>query len=262
MTPLISKGEKQFRFCTTPVFLDGQVGLLERWSALLSEALETKVSFVQRRSYQAIVALLKSKEADAAWLCGYPYVLNRKYFGLAAVPVYKGASYYQSYLVVNSGDNSTRTINDLGKTVFAYSDPLSNSGFLVPRYRLRMTGVDPDRFFKKTFFTYSHQKVIQAVRERIADAGAVDSYVWETLAQQQAEAVKGMRIAWRSDHYGFPPIVIRKGVPSEIIRRLRGSLMAMPESVEGRSVLAQLNLQGFTVPSPTLYDSIDRIARI
>ena len=260
--PPITKGQRQFRFCTTPVFLDGQVGLLERWSSLLSEALQTKVSFVQRRSYQAIVALLKSKEADAAWLCGYPYVLNRKYFGLAAVPVYKGASYYQSYLVVNSGDNSTRTINDLGKTVFAYSDPLSNSGFLVPRYRLRMTGVDPDRFFKKTFFTYSHQKVIQAVRERIADAGAVDSYVWETLAQQQAEAVKGMRIAWRSDHYGFPPIVIRKGVPSEIIRRLRGSLMAMPESVEGRSVLAQLNLQGFTVPSPTLYDSIDRIARI
>ena len=259
--PPITKGQRQFRFCTTPVFLDGQVGLLERWSSLLSEALQTKVSFVQRRSYQAIVDLLKSKEADAAWLCGYPYVLNRKFFDLVAVPVYDGASFYRSYLVVNTSDTTTRTINDLGQRVFAYSDPLSNSGFLVPRYKLQMSGVDPDRFFKRTFFTYSHQKVIQAVQERIADAGAVDSYVWETLAQQHADAVTGMRVAWRSDRYGFPPIVTRKGIPEETTRRLRDSLMAMTQSGEGQSVLKQLNLDGFAMPSPALYESIYQMAR-
>ena len=167
MTPLITKGQRHFRFCTTPVFLDGQMGLLERWSALLSEALQAKVSFVQRRSYQAIVTLLKSKEADAAWLCGYPYVLNRDFLDLIAVPVYNGASLYQSYLVVNSSDKSTKTIKDLGQTVFAYSDPLSNSGFLVPRHILLTAGISPDQFFRKTFFTYSHQKLSRQFRNEL-----------------------------------------------------------------------------------------------
>ena len=69
---------------------------------------------------------------------GYPYVLNRDFLDLIAVPVYNGASLYQSYLVVNSSDKSTKTIKDLGQTVFAYSDPLSNSGFLVPRHILML----------------------------------------------------------------------------------------------------------------------------
>lgn len=261
MTPLIAKGRRHFRFCTTPVFLDGQMGLLERWSALLSEALQAKVSFVQRRSYQAIVTLLKSKEADAAWLCGYPFVLNRDFLDLIAVPVYNGASLYQSNLVVNSSDKSTKTIKDLGQTVFAYSDPLSNSGFLVPRHILLTAGISPDQFFRKTFFTYSHQKVIQAVQERVADAGAVDSYVWETLAHQHAAAVAGMRVTWRSESYGFPPIVVRKGLPNDTTSRLKRSLLAMSESEEGQAILTQLNLQGFTTPPPVLYDSIHRMAR-
>ena len=261
MTPLITKGQRHFRFCTTPVFLDGQMGLLELWSALLSEALQAKVSFVQRRSYQAIVTLLKSKEADAAWLCGYPYVLNRDFLDLIAVTVYNGASLYKSYLVVNSSDKSTKTIKDLGQTVFAYSDPLSNSGFLVPRHILLTAVISPDQFFRKTFFTYSHQKVIQAVQERVADAGAVDSYVWETLAQQHAAAVSGMRVTWRSERYGFPPIVVRKGLPIDTTSRLKRSLLAMSESEEGQAILTQLNLQGFTAPLPALYDSIHRMAR-
>ena len=38
------------RFGTTPVFLDDQLGLISRWRAYLSHAIEADVQFVQRRN--------------------------------------------------------------------------------------------------------------------------------------------------------------------------------------------------------------------
>ena len=66
--------------------------------------------------------------------------------------------------------------------MLAYSDPDSNSGFLVPQYEMLRIGVNPITHFRKTFFTYAHRKVVQAVADGVAQGGAVDGYVWETLA--------------------------------------------------------------------------------
>ncbi|HEX6265866.1 MAG TPA: PhnD/SsuA/transferrin family substrate-binding protein, partial [Burkholderiales bacterium] len=165
-----------------------------------------------------------------------------------------------SYLIVPARDGSTRSLADLRSRVFAYSDPGSNSGFLVIQDGLRALGESRGYFFRKTFFTHAHRKVIEAVGVGLAQGGAVDGYVYDTLKEIQPELVARTRVVAKSAYYGFPPIVARKGVPREDFDAMQQALLEMAEGPRGRRVLAELRLDGFTRAEPSLFDEIRRMA--
>jgi phosphonate transport system substrate-binding protein len=249
------------RFGTTPVFLNEQIGLLERWQRHLEQRLERPVRFVQRGSYREIVDLLLGDGVEAAWLCGHPLVLHESRLSVVAVPRYQGAPLYRAHLIVPTDDTQTQRVVDLKGRVFAYSDPLSNSGFLVPRAEIAASGANPASFFRRSFFTFSHRKVVDAVRAGLADGGAVDGYVWDTIAAQQPASVAGLRVAWRSAPHGFPPVVARRNWPVAEARQLGDALRAMPEADEGRAILQRLNIEGFEEARPRQFDSIRSLLR-
>lgn len=250
------------RFASTPVFLNDQVSLLDRWRRYLEAQIGRPVHFVQRGSYREIVDLLLNGSVDAAWLCGYPLILYENRLSVVAVPRYQGAALYKSHLIVPSSDTSTKQVLDLKGRVFAYSDPFSNSGYLVPRAEIVLGGEKPPTFFRRSFFTFSHRKVVDAVRAGLADAGAVDGYVWDTIAAQFPGSVVGLRVAWRSAFHGFPPVVARRNWASDQARQLGDALLGMQSSLEGRSILERLNIESFEDAQPRQYDSIRALLKL
>ena len=260
--PRTSLAATALRFGTTPVFLNEQIGLLERWQRHLEGALERPVRFVQRGSYREIVDLLLGDGVEAAWLCGHPLVLHETRLDVVAVPRYEGAALYRSHLIVPATDRSTRSVLDLRSRVFAYSDPLSNSGFLVPRAEIAASGANPATFFRRSFFTFSHRKVVEAVRAGLAEGGAMDGYVWDTMAAQQPGSTAGLRVAWRSPLHGFPPVVARRNWDASERRQLAGALQRMPATGEGRAILGRLNIEGFEPPQPGQFESIRALMRL
>jgi phosphonate transport system substrate-binding protein len=250
------------RFGTTPVFLNEQIGLLDRWQRHLEARLDRPVRFVQRGSYREIVDLLLGEGVEAAWLCGHPLVLHETRLSVVAVPRYQGAPLYRAHLIVPASDDTTKEVADLKGRVFAYSDPLSNSGYLVPRAAIADSGANPATFFRRSFFTFSHRKVVDAVRAGLADGGAVDGYVWDTMAMQQPASVARLRVAWRSAAHGFPPVVARRTWAAVEARQLADALRGMPSSDEGRGILARLNIDGFEEPKAGQFDSIRTLLRM
>ena len=142
------------------------------------------VAFVQRRSYREVSELLLAEKLDAAWICGFPYVRYRDRMRLLAVPTCEGEPLYRSYVIVPSSDQTTQSIGDLGGKIYAFSDPDSNSGWLVPNSLLFRLGKDAATFFRKSFFTWGHRRVVDAVAVGLAQGGSVDGYVWDTLKLQ------------------------------------------------------------------------------
>lgn len=250
------------RFGTTPVFLDDQVGFLARWAAYLSAAVGTPVRFVQRRSYRDIMGLLRSQEIEAAWICGFPWVVNKQDLRGLSIPIYEGAPFYRSYLIVPSTDPKTSSHADLAGRVFAFSDPDSNSGYLVPRTTLMRAGIDPDRHFSRTFFTWGHKNVVRAVADGLANGGSVDGYVWDTLGKVSPALVAKTRVAWRSPLYGFPPLAVRASLNEEVETRLRTALLGMTGSPDGRTLLTDLNLTGFGPFRAEAFDSIAALVAV
>ena len=244
------------RIGLTPVFLDDQPRILQAWRDHLERRLGRAVNFVQRGSYREISDLLLRGDLEAAWLCGLPYVELQSKLTLVAVPVYQGAPLYRSFLIVPRDDTSTQSWEDLRAGVFAFSDPDSNSGFLYPSYAMRKAGIAPERYFRKTFFARGHRNVVEAVAVGLADAGAVDGYVWDTLKRAHPELTADTRVVLRSETFGFPPIVARQDLPDSEALGLRRVLLEMAGDPEGRHVLELLNLDGFVEAKPALYDRI------
>lgn len=258
--PPTAHSPRALRFGTTPVFLDDQVGFLARWSSYLSAALAMPLEFVQRRSYRDIMAMLRSEDLDAAWICGFPWVMNKAQLRGISVPHYRNGPWYQSYLVVPAADTRSRSLEELNGKVFAYSDPDSNSGYLVPRTTLMKAGIDADRHFGRSFFTWGHRNVVSAVASGLAQGGAVDGYVWDTLQLVAPALVARTRVAWRSDLYGFPPVAARASLDAPTALRLQQALLEMADDAEGRQLLKELNLTGFGKFEPQVFDGIARLA--
>jgi phosphonate transport system substrate-binding protein len=249
------------RIGLTPVFLDHQPTFNNEWRLYLENRLGRPVIFVQRSNYHAIIDLLHDGKLDFAWLSGYPYVRNKDDMRLVAVPLYKGEPLYQSYLIVTSSDQQSRSLSDMRGKIFAFSDPDSNSGYLYIVHILSKQGETPSSFFGKAFFTWSHLKVIEAVASGLAQAGAVDGYVWDTLALSRPEMTAQTRIVSKSQQFGSAPFVASRAVSPIQIAALQRVLIQMTHDKEGRSLLKTLNLDGFGYGNELLYDSIEKMSQ-
>lgn len=255
------RATESVRIGVTPVFLDDQASFLRDWRAYFERQLDAPVEFAQRGTYREIIDMLVGRKLDFAWICGYPYVRNRRHLRLTGVPVFEGRPLYQSYLIVPSYDATTRSILDLRGKAFAFSDPDSNSGFLYPRYALMQLKERPEAFFGKTFFTWAHRNVVEAVASGLAHGGAVDSYVWETLRMFDPTLTGRTRVVEKSPYFGHTPFVARMGVADAMFARMRAALLDMSQIPEGRGLLERLNLDSFIPGDDSLYDGIARMAR-
>jgi len=245
-----------FRLGLTPVFLDNDAAVIDGLRRALSLGMGREIELVQRRTYQEITGLLLERSVDAAWLCGYPYLQHADALDLVAAPVWQGAPRYQSYLIVGAEDPASG-LADLSGGTHAFSDPDSNSGYLVTASDLIRLGERPETFFSRTIFTYGHRNVVRAVADGLVRSGCVDGYVWEALSRLEPGLTARTRVIGRSEWLGFPPICARRdGTASEPVRALRDALTGMAGTETGRQALAALQLDGFTEAPANLYDGI------
>lgn len=245
------------RFALTPVLLTADLGLLDDIKSYLEVATRRPVQLVTRRTYQEITAMAVSGQVDGAWVCGFPFIQQKSHLELIAVPIWRGQPLYQSYLICDASRDAS-SIMDLKGDIHAFSDPDSNSGYLVTAAELARHDTTPDRFFKQSFFTYGHFNVVRAVAAGLARSGSVDGYVYEVLRETNADLISKTRVVRASDWFGFPPIACQQGLAqSAKTSLLTAALLGMNERPDGAQLLAKLRLDRFSPEPPTLYASIE-----
>jgi phosphonate transport system substrate-binding protein len=232
-------------------------GYYKQFLDYVGEKLGRGVDFVDRDNYAEINALVKSGKVDVAFVCGGPYVDGHEAFGmelLVAPQAYNGTVYY-SYIIV-SADSPFKSFQDLRGKSFAFTDPLSNSGKLVPSYMLAKMGQTPKRFFKKVIYTQSHDKSIRAVAEKLVDGAAVDSLIWEYANRTNPEFTAKTKIIEKSSPYGIPPVVVRHGMDPQLKGRLREIFLNAHQDAKGREILNHMMIEKFVRIDDRAYDSI------
>lgn len=248
--------DQTIRFAMTPALLLSQHTVLADWRTYLESKLKRPVEFVQRDRYRETMDLLQQQKVDFAWICDYPYLLLKQDVRLLAVALNNGKPTYRAYLIVPARDTHTRSMRDLKGRVFAYTDINSNTGYLAPRFEVKRSGEEPATFFRRTFFTWSHQQAIEAVAAGLAQGASVDSYVWDALNTVRPALTAKTRIVWRSAEFGFPPIVARRDVAKADFELMQKVLLNMQNEPEGRYMLYKFRLDGFTAGTPELYDGV------
>ena len=215
------------------------------------------VQLIQRKTYGEINELLGKGQIDLAFICSGPYVDGKEKYGfeLLATPEVQKSHFYQSYLIVNQA-SQFHGLEDLRGQVFAFTDPDSNTGKLVPTYWISRMGEHPETFFSKTIYTYSHDNSILAVAKALVDGAAIDGLIWEYYQRKNPIFTSKTRIIRKSEPYGIPPIVASRFLAPDLKKRIRQVLFSMHRDPRGQNILNELMIDRFTPTRDEWYDSI------
>jgi phosphonate transport system substrate-binding protein len=230
--------------------------------AYLGRKLDRDLEFVQRKTYAEIDELLKKGEIDLAFICSGPYVAGKEKSGFVslAVPEVHGRHSYRSYLIVNK-ESPFHRLEDLKGHTFAFTDPDSNTGRLVPTYWLGEMHEQPETFFSHIVYTYSHDNSIMAVARNLVDGATVDGLIWDFYQQKNPTFTSKTRIIKKSEPFGIPPLVASQNLPIESKERIRQILFSMHQDPEGKKILTELLIDRFIAPQEEWYDNLRKMYR-
>ncbi len=226
----------------------------------ISEKTGRTVKLVDRDSYSEINNLLRKGLVDIAFVCGGPYVVGHDEFGmeLLVAPQVNGETVYYSYIIVPA-DSPVDKFEELRGKTFAFTDPNSNSGKLVPDYMLAKMNETPDSFFMEYIFTFAHDKSIKAVANKLVDGAAVDSLIWEYYKKTIPELTSRTRVIMKSDPYGIPPVVVSPYLAPEFKSTVKEILLNIHKDEDGRGILKGMMIDKFVAKDDASYNSIREI---
>jgi len=228
----------------------------------LAARLGMQGALVRGKTYAEINDMVREGNVTLAMVCTNPYLEGQEDFGMEAlaVPEVNGQPVYYSYLVVPS-DSHVQRLEDLRGKRFAFTDPLSNSGRLVIVYRLTLMEETSESFFSQYIFTYSHEHAIKAVADGLVDGAAVDSLIYDYLAEVQPERTAGTKVVARYGPFGSNPVVVRPDLDPVLKAQLQDLLLNMDQDPEGQGILSDLRIDRFVRPDDSAYDSVREMRR-
>lgn len=223
----------------------------------ISEKLNYKVEFKQRKTYEEVNNLLESNEVDLAFICSLAYVIaeEKNTVELLAMPIFNGKPFYQAYIIVHKSSNIDN-FKQLKEKSFAYTDPLSNTGRLYAEKRIKELGFRLDAYFSKTMFSNAHDASIQLVSKKIVDGATVDGLIFEYIAKYHPEKVKNIKVIEKSEEFGIPPVVVSKNIDVETKQKLKNIFLNIHKDSIGKQILSKLMIDKFIEGDDANYNSI------
>lgn len=216
------------------------------------------IHYIQKESYKEVNKLLEDQAVDFAFICSGAYI-NAKDKGiidLLVAPVVNGKTDYQSYIICNNSIRLANSIIDLKGKDFAFSDPLSHTGYYYPSYLLKQKGLDQSSFFNKAIFTYGHDLSIQMVNKGVVDAAAVNGLIYDYLAEFSPQKIINTRVIDYSEDFGMPPIVIPKNLDENRKLLYRNIFKNLHLDPHGKEILSRLNIDRYEVVNDDIYNGI------
>lgn len=223
----------------------------------IGQELGSQVTLILKPTYAEVNDIIRGQRADLGFVCSLAYVKGKQDFSmeLLVIPQMYGETVYYSYLIVPS-DSNAKSLADLEGASFAFTDPMSNSGHLAPTYQLSLLDKVPVSFFRKYTFTYSHDNSILAVADKLIDAAAVDSLVYDQSVANNPKLASKIKVITSWGPFGIPPIVVSPTLEPQMKQQLRALFLELHHSETGTAILANLAIDRFLVASDGIYDSI------
>lgn len=218
------------------------------------------------QSYVAVVESFGTKKADVAALNSFGYLLAHEKYGAEArlVVLRHGSATYQSQFIVPVSSTATK-LEDLNGKRFAFVDPSSASGYLLPMKSLKDKNVTP----KETIFSMKHDAVVTKVYLGEVDAGATfysppsDGKIEDArrlVLTQYPDVEKKVKILELSEPIPNDPIVFRKDMPDEMKTKITDAFLKFVSTEEGKKAFKDTyGVTDLKKTSDTEYESVRKL---
>jgi phosphonate transport system substrate-binding protein len=209
--------------------------ITRRWGPIIAQLekdLGVRVKSVTATDYRGTIEALKFKKAELGHLGPKSYVeaSTNNYANVepvAQLQLANGSLGYRSCLIVHS-DSDIFGPEDLAGKTFAFNDPNSTSGYLVPStFFMTEMGIDPKKHFSKVVFSGSHEASILSVANKKVEVASTNLPDLQQLTRENKVPRGGLRVIWVSKLIPNDPIVVRKDLPASLKQAVQESLVSM-----------------------------------
>lgn len=248
---------------------DERYGKLEKY---LERTLKVDVQIVHSGSYSASIEAMRAKKIDICEFGAFSYVLAHKLAQAEPLVVRgsqaTGPNMYRS-LILTGADSKIESLEgalkQAGELTFAFTDPTSTSGHLVPRGYLDTLGIKPEEKFKQVIFSTGHSaSVLGAIAGKV-DVACVASAALDHMEQKGLVSKSQVRILWESPPMPREPISIRGDLPEDFRTAIQKAYLNMqqddPETFALVSGVGQTPDAVFLPGDDRLYDYYREIAK-
>jgi phosphonate transport system substrate-binding protein len=205
-------------------------------AAVIARTLGHPVTVRVGGSYAEHINAIGYDQVDVAFMGPASYVTMLDRFGskplLARFEVGHRPDLYGVIVVAQGSD--LRTVADLRGRSFAFGDRESTMGYYAPAWLMLHNGISL-RALGSYRFLGTHPNVALAVLAGDYDAGAIKREVYDDYAS------RGLRILTELPPTPDHVFVTRANFPPADVAKLRGALLALGKTAEGRQVLLALH---------------------
>jgi len=222
-----------------------------------------KIKVVIPNSFIAVVEAFGTSRADIASINTFGYMLAHDRYGAEAklTVIRYGESTYKAEILARSG-GPIRKLEDIDGKKFAYVDPASVSGYMLPLKIFKEKKIKP----KETVFAMTHDNVVSMVYQGQVDAGAAFySPPEKNLIQDARRLIKTqhpdveerVRIVALTEPIPNDPIIFRKGMPDEMKKKIVDAMLKFAATPEGKAAMEPWSSVNGLIPATDKdYDTV------
>lgn len=168
--------------------------------------------------YSGIIEAMRAGKLDIAYFGPFSYVLavDKANAEAYAVEIRKGSGTSYKSIIVTNPETGINSLEDLKGHSFAFVDPASTSGNLIPRSIFKSKGIDPERDFKSVVYAGGHDAAELAVKNRKVEAAADDDITYSNMKANGLLTDKDVKIIYTSDPIPGSVWAWRKELPSNL----------------------------------------------
>lgn len=202
-------------------------------TAFLEKRLGIPVELVKTTGYGSVIEAMRAKKLDIASLGPFGYLIGHEKTGLRPLVVSgypSGVPHSYHALMVVPAESPLRSIDDVKRSAktltFAWTDPASTTGHLIPRAYLESEGLVPEQAFNRTLFTNSHTTSILSAKAAKVDLAAIDGNALEKMERDGRIASGDVRVIWKSEPVTASLFTIRGDFSAEFEEEVRRAFLA------------------------------------
>ena len=256
---------RELKFGFTPFLSQADMRAeFEPLMAYLSDSVGQKIVLYVAKDYGDLRTQMEAGVVDIGSFSPFAYVdaVRGGKIRIIAQSIIDGSATYRGIIVARK-DSGLKSLMNLQGKRFAFVDPKSASGYVYPRAMLIEKGIAPESYFKETIFAGGHDKVIAAVLEGRADAGAIYEGALG-IAKAEAVPTENLVVLASTDPIPHDAITVRTGLDEALAKRIQGALVDLDKSEAGRRVIANSKpkkLTGYLIAEDKLFDVVRRTAK-
>jgi phosphonate transport system substrate-binding protein len=237
---------------------DSSANITERFDSLvkyLEKKLGVPVEVKVASDYAGVITGMQFKHIDLAYFGPKSYVEAAARANAEAFVIEVGKDGTQGYhgLIIAKKGSGLKTMADLKGKFWAFVDPNSTSGTLVPMVHfLNELKIDPEKYFSKVIYSGSHEASMLSVKTGKIDAASTNDLDMARGNGKQWNAEKDFEIIWTSPLIPGSPMACRKDLPSTLKNALSEAFLAYNDATG----LDRLKIKGYAPVADKTYDTI------